>query len=98
MPQLYHSSSLPIEDLSTMPNGTLSVSSAVKPWSFESIYQRFLNPDLAASLQFYVAKRNETKMNRSTLNRRDLMKTSAIALGGAIIGDAVNAYPRSVNT
>src|SRR6516164_5381683 len=37
-------------------------------------------------------------MNRTTFSRRDLMKTSAIALGGALVGDTVNAYPQTVNT
>jgi L-alanine-DL-glutamate epimerase-like enolase superfamily enzyme len=39
------------------------------------------------------------KNGRQTLDRRNLLKTSALALGGSLlIGDSVEAYPKAVNT
>ena len=38
------------------------------------------------------------KMSSTGLDRRGLLKTSAIALGGAILGDTVEVYPKTVNT
>ncbi len=36
--------------------------------------------------------------SKGTFDRRDLLKTSAVALGGAILSSAVDAYPKAVNT
>jgi hypothetical protein len=37
-------------------------------------------------------------MNRRGLDRRDLLKTSALAMGGAFLAEAAEAYPKAVNT
>ena len=39
-----------------------------------------------------------TKERRGMWGRREVLKTSALALGGALLGDSVEAYPRTVNT
>src|SRR5258707_9298588 len=39
------------------------------------------------------------KNGRQTLDRRNLLKTSALALGGGLLlGDLAEAYPKAVNT
>src|SRR5215469_6251643 len=37
-------------------------------------------------------------MNNNHFDRRDLLKASALAIGGALMTDSAEAYPKSVNT
>src|SRR5215469_15548883 len=79
-------------------------SSRLKPFA-EATSRLIYRPSCAASLQFYVAKseptkigRHMSKINYTTLTRRDLLKNSALTVAGAAIASPTDAYPKAVNT
>src|SRR5215472_10466691 len=53
---------------------------------------------LAGDVPEMIMGKDLNKMNNNHFDRRDLLKASALAIGGVLMTDSVEAYPKSVNT